>query len=371
VIDPAISTGTLTVCNFSLGGATCTYSITPTTVSPSAAATTGSVSVTAGTGCTWTATSNAAWLTITSGSSGSGNGTVNYSVAANTGAVRSGTLTIATKTFTVTQAAPANASLVDFYMNETTSSFSFTGGTAGVTATVAAEGLGNSNCLKFTTLDQWAKTPRIQYATAKNISAVLSTDVLRISIDMTPGSPPSTYLTIVFNNQWDVNVKTPVIDNVAGFQTFDISLSAVRTALGSTVNNIYLQAGDGFPSGAVLKVDEIRFIRPAGASVASSPANGRVATNHIDSEESNFADKVNIYPNPASDEVKIELQEPVGKAIELQVIDRLGKAVSKSTLKTGTKSHTINTQGFPSGMYILRMQLPQGLVRKKVWIVHK
>ena len=34
--------------------------------------------------CTWTATSNASWITITSGSSGTGNGTVSYSVSSNT-----------------------------------------------------------------------------------------------------------------------------------------------------------------------------------------------------------------------------------------------------------------------------------------------
>ena len=35
-------------------------------------------------GCAWTATSSAPWLTVTSGASGNGNGTVGYSVAANT-----------------------------------------------------------------------------------------------------------------------------------------------------------------------------------------------------------------------------------------------------------------------------------------------
>jgi hypothetical protein len=44
------------------------------------------------------------WITVTSGSPGIGNGTVNYSVAANTGATsRTGALTIAGKTFTVQQ----------------------------------------------------------------------------------------------------------------------------------------------------------------------------------------------------------------------------------------------------------------------------
>ena len=57
-------------------------------------------------GCTWTATSHASWLTITSGAGGSGSGQVTYDVAANSGAVRTGTLTIADQTLTVTQAGP-------------------------------------------------------------------------------------------------------------------------------------------------------------------------------------------------------------------------------------------------------------------------
>ena len=86
-------------------GGTCTYSINPTSASYAAAGGTGSVSVTAATGCAWTAVSNATFITITSGASGSGNGTVGYSVAANTGtSSRTGTMTIAGLTFTVTQA---------------------------------------------------------------------------------------------------------------------------------------------------------------------------------------------------------------------------------------------------------------------------
>jgi hypothetical protein len=54
-------------------------------------------------GCGWTATSNVTWISITSGSSGVGDGTVNYSVAANGGVRRSGTITIAGQVFTVKQ----------------------------------------------------------------------------------------------------------------------------------------------------------------------------------------------------------------------------------------------------------------------------
>jgi Zn-dependent metalloprotease len=86
-------------------GGTCTYSINPTSASVAAGGGTGSVTVTAGAGCAWTAVSNSTFITVTSGASGSGNGTVGYSVAANTlSTSRTGTMTIAGQTFTVTQA---------------------------------------------------------------------------------------------------------------------------------------------------------------------------------------------------------------------------------------------------------------------------
>jgi hypothetical protein len=64
----------------------------------------GSVTLTTVAGCPWTATSQASWIGITSGSSGSGDGTVQFLVEPNgTGAARAGTIAIAGQTFTVTQ----------------------------------------------------------------------------------------------------------------------------------------------------------------------------------------------------------------------------------------------------------------------------
>src|SRR5581483_3558375 len=82
----------------------CTFSISPSSHNHTAAAETGSVTVTAGTGCDWAASEGLSWVTITAGSSGTGNGTVSYSVTANTGPARSGTITVAGQTFTVNQA---------------------------------------------------------------------------------------------------------------------------------------------------------------------------------------------------------------------------------------------------------------------------
>ena len=65
------------------------------------------MTVTAPGGCGWTASSSdTSWLTVTSGSPGSGSGTVNYAVTANpSGTPRIAILTIAGQNFTVTQAA--------------------------------------------------------------------------------------------------------------------------------------------------------------------------------------------------------------------------------------------------------------------------
>jgi hypothetical protein len=90
----------------------CTFSISPASATAVAAGGAASVAVTASAStCAWTATvSTATFATITAGSSGTGSGTVSYSVSANTStSSRSGTLSVAGQTFTITQTGvPAN-----------------------------------------------------------------------------------------------------------------------------------------------------------------------------------------------------------------------------------------------------------------------
>jgi hypothetical protein len=83
----------------------CSYSISQTSAGAPVLGNTGEVGVSTTSGCAWTAASNASWITLTSGASGSGSGTVRYLVLPNTSGSRTGTLTIAGQTFTVTQAA--------------------------------------------------------------------------------------------------------------------------------------------------------------------------------------------------------------------------------------------------------------------------
>jgi len=79
------------------------FTISPATQSFNTNGGSGQIAVEAAAGVAWTAQSNVPWVML-SGNGGTGAGSVGYQVAANnTGALRSGTLTIASNTFTVTQ----------------------------------------------------------------------------------------------------------------------------------------------------------------------------------------------------------------------------------------------------------------------------
>ena len=75
----------------SQGGTTsCSYSVNPTNFNVIAAGGSVVANVTASTGCAWTSASNSGFVTISSGTSGNGNGSVVLQVANNTGSARNG-----------------------------------------------------------------------------------------------------------------------------------------------------------------------------------------------------------------------------------------------------------------------------------------
>jgi len=86
-------------------GPLCPFTIEPATQIIGAAGGAGAPIGVSTYGCRWTATSNAPWITVTAGASGAGNGVVAFSVEANAGAARTGTLTIAGRTATISQTA--------------------------------------------------------------------------------------------------------------------------------------------------------------------------------------------------------------------------------------------------------------------------
>lgn len=83
----------------------CSYDISPASAEFNKDGGPGTFSVTAPAECTWSATSNSSWLTVSSGAQGSGTNTVSYTVARSLQIPdRTGTIAVADRRFTVKQA---------------------------------------------------------------------------------------------------------------------------------------------------------------------------------------------------------------------------------------------------------------------------
>lgn len=108
---PTARQATLTIAeqsfSVSQAGIKCSYVIYPTAGIHSASVESGNITVTAPTGCTWNATTNETWLTL-SNASGNGNGKVTYTVTANPSYdTRQTLITLPNNTFNVAQSGKA------------------------------------------------------------------------------------------------------------------------------------------------------------------------------------------------------------------------------------------------------------------------
>ncbi len=162
-----------------VGGAACTYSLSASTASPLAAGGAASFTVTAGTGCTWTATSTVSW--VTTSSTGSGNGTVNYTVAANTAAsTRTGTITVGGQTFTITQAAAAACT---YTLSAATAAPTAAGGAATITVTAGTgcAWTATSGVSWITTTSTGSGNGTVNYTVAANTGSASRTGAITVA----------------------------------------------------------------------------------------------------------------------------------------------------------------------------------------------
>jgi hypothetical protein len=111
----------------------CSLTLSAASVSVGAAASVNAVQVATAAGCAWSAGSDNGWISIVEGASGNGPGQVRFSVAANTGPTREGSLAIGGRTLTVSQASGCT-----YAISPTAQDVSGAGGTGVVTIATAA-----------------------------------------------------------------------------------------------------------------------------------------------------------------------------------------------------------------------------------------
>jgi hypothetical protein len=225
-------TGTLTIAGhtFTVGqaGIACKFVISPLSRVHGPGEETGTVSVTTDTGCSWAATSNAIWIAIEYPGGGVGSGSVSYSVSANSGtSTRTGKLTVAGLTFTVTQTGVA-----------CTYSISPTGRTHGSgaeTGTISISAQAGCNWtavsdvswVSITSGGSGAGNGAVSYSTGANFSPAARTGTMRIA---------GQSFTIVQSG-----AAAPVIADLnpaqvnAGGAAFKLTVSGLNFAAGSAV----------------------------------------------------------------------------------------------------------------------------------------
>lgn len=87
----------------------------------------------------------------------------------------------------------------------------------------------------------------------------------------------------------------------------------------------------------------------------------------IDSEGKTFE----AFPNPADQEMIVTLPKAVTESTPLLLVDQLGKVVSEVRFEKGEQRKQVSTAALSSGVYILKIDTPQGVLMKKVIVSHR
>lgn len=98
---------------------------------------------------------------------------------------------------------------------------------------------------------------------------------------------------------------------------------------------------------------------------------GTASPNIVTGVETTYDKYLSIYPNPADELVNIILPSGVMKDTPLKLFDTFGRQVYDGVVKTGEHVKAVDTKGLPSGVYLIQVSAPEGLVQKKVMVVHE
>jgi len=112
---------------------------------------------------------------------------------------------------------------------------------------------------------------------------------------------------------------------------------------------VWIQANDG-------TIEQSTYAKPSLISV----------------DEVAFTSGVKIYPNPATDVVKLELNVETEKEISVQVVNTLGQTVLTNNvidLTTGLNTFELNTSSLEAGMYLVNITSGNQVITKTISIV--
>ena len=64
------------------------------------------------------------------------------------------------------------------------------------------------------------------------------------------------------------------------------------------------------------------------------------------------------FPNPATDELKVNLSEYTGKAVDIVIFNAFGKAMTREHIENvGDATHAFDVSSFAAGQYLIRVAI--------------
>jgi hypothetical protein len=239
------------------GAVSCSYTVNP--LNPSVAAAGGAgpqISVTTQTGCGWNAGTNETWLTITAGANSSGNGSVAFTAAANTGPARTGTLTVAGQTVTVSQAAAA-AATCSVTINPTSVSVAATGSTGTSVAVSAGNGCA------------WNTVNSLSWVSVTAGASGSGNGTVTFNVSANSGTAR--------NGTFTIGGQTFTVNQAAAPCSYSVTPTTLSVgASGGAAGPVNVTAGDGCPWTAAPSASASWLTVSAGAS---GSGNGTVSIN--------------------------------------------------------------------------------------------
>jgi len=161
---------------------------------------------------------------------------------------------------------------------------------------------------------------------------------------------------------WDYSkfsAKTLTLDLTTEYQTFLVEDIADTNSTGASVDITQV----GVVVFELGKDQEGEWIQVSGEKVSIDYM--RFGDFSVSSNEVISSSNVNVFPNPATDVLNVEVN--LDEVATIELVDLTGKVVATQTLSNqGTA--TFNTANLSSGLYIVSIQTANGVVTEKVLV---
>ena len=355
-------------------GADCQFTLNPTEQTYSASSNSGSFNVTTQTGCSWTAGENCEWVEITSGSSGTGSGTVNYNVEANPlPQERECVITVEGETFTITQ----DGADCQFTLNPTeqTYSASSNSGSFNVTTQSGCSWTASEDC-------SWVEITSGSGIGNGAVSYVIDPNNSGVERSCTIMVADQSYI-IIQNEGTDVPIADFYASQTSGtscentpliIDFFDNSTNNPTswewTFFGAIPDSSFDQNPTGimYPETGTFTV-KLKVTNSSGYDQSIRDSYIAVLTDNCTGIfDFEGIDQVSIMPNPTKDLVNILLTSHIIEGFKIEVYSFEGKKIiaKEGMLIEGENDIVLNLAGHPSGVYLMKMKINNEVATFKV-----